>query len=156
LQAAQLGFCCWNGFDSQKREFRFHRLAILLTFRETVDKVCVCGTNDNETRTGDTKMKLDCWMIDENINLTSVFLSSIDYTTPGFGVVDSRIAQNLESLGISETDAVAYATFATAEDGRLHGVSDSYLTQSQYDRLSLGEMSDPRPQMKRTYARTGY
>lgn len=101
-------------------------------------------------------MKLDCWMIDENINLTAAFFSTIDYTTPGFGVVDARIAQKLVSLGISEVDAVAFATFATAEDGRLHGVSDSYLTQEQYDRLSLGEMIDPRPQMKRTYARTGY
>ena len=37
LQAAPLGSRCWNGCDSQKWEFRFHRLAILLTFRETVD-----------------------------------------------------------------------------------------------------------------------
>ena len=53
-QAAQRGSRCWNGFDSQNWEICFHRLAILLTFRETVDKVCVCGTND--TQTGDTKM----------------------------------------------------------------------------------------------------
>jgi len=54
LQAAPLGSRCWNGCDSQKWEFRFHRLAILLTFRETVDTLCVCG--ETTTQTGDTKM----------------------------------------------------------------------------------------------------
>jgi hypothetical protein len=51
LPVAQLGFCCWNGFDSQKWEICFHRLAILLTFRQSVDTLCVCGAND--TQTGD-------------------------------------------------------------------------------------------------------